>query len=247
MYGTLDVNAGILLDEHRTPQLPPPNLVLCATCPDEPPAEFSCITCAALSLCLSCKHRHETRRPGHQIVPVEESKDTMCMKHPNKRVEFCCVDPCHELICSACGLLEHATHKFSSLTEAAELERTTLERAEAEATATSDASSAAANKALEDCRAFAAGQKELVKGESAKLIRLIDQKTVDALASIDVIMAPELQRLVQEKKAAVGVSARVRSHAAVSRRLRDPEKCSQTEVFRLSQVGVKFFGLLLCF
>ena len=59
----------------------------------------------------------------------------------------------------------------------------------------------------------------------------------ESYAAIDAMMAPELERMGQDKKAAVGVSARVRSHVAVSRRLRHPEKCSDAEVFRLSQMS----------
>ena len=126
VYGTLDINAGITLDEPPTPQPPPANPTLCVNCADEPPAEFVCVTCPALPLCLSCKDRHVTRMKGHQAVPVEESKNAMCTKHLNKRVEFCCVDPCHELICSTCGLLEHTGHKFNALPDAAEKLRAEL-------------------------------------------------------------------------------------------------------------------------
>ena len=237
VYGTLDINAGITLDEPPTPPPPPANPTLCVNCADEPPAEFVCVTCPALPLCLSCKDRHVTRMKGHQAVPVEESKDAMCTKHLDKRVEFCCVDPCHELICSTCGLLEHAGHKFNALPDAAEKLRAELERLEAEAKEITDTSSAAHTKAFEDCVALIAKHHELVNAEGEKLIRLIEQRMAEAHAAIDAIMGPELERMEQGKVAAVGVSARVRSHAAVSRRLRDMEKCSHAEVFRLSPVS----------
>ena len=112
-----------------------------------------------------------------------------------------------------------------------------LEREEEGAAETSAASLAAAKKALEDCAAFIAAQHELVNAEGGKLIRLIEHRMTEAHAAIDAIMGPELHSLGQNKKAAVGVSARVRSHTAVSHRLRDVEKCSHAEVFRLSPVG----------
>ena len=237
VHGTLDINAGITLEEPPTPQPPPANPALCATCADEPPAEFLCVTCAALPLCLSCKDRHLTRMRGHEIVPAEESKDAMCTKHPDKRLEMCCVDPCHELICLACGLLEHTGHKFNALPDAAEKLRAELERLEAETKEITDTTFAAHTKAFEDCVALIARHHELVNTEGEKLIRLIEQRMAEAHAAIDAIMAPELERMGQDKKVAVGVSARVRSHAAVSRRLRDVEKCSHAEVFRLSPVS----------
>ena len=237
----MDVNAGIAVDKPLPSQQPAPAheaVALCVTCPDEPlPAEFICVTCPNLGLCSGCKNKHLTRKQDHEAVPIKESKDAMCTKHPNKHVEFCCVDPCHALICATCGLLEHTGHKFSPLAEAAERSRAELERAEAQATATADASFAAVTKIFEDCVAFVAGKHELVKTEGRKLIRVIEQMMAQADVAIDTIMLPELQRLGREKEVARGMLARVSSHIAVSRRLRDSERCSHAEVFRLSPVS----------
>ena len=238
MRGTMDINAGITLDAPRALEQPASEPVLCMMCPDDPlPAEFVCTTCAGIGLCLGCKNKHVTRAKGHVIASMIESNDVMCTKHRNESIKFCCVDPCHELVCSACVVLEHEGHKFSPLPEAAEKKRAELEKMEVAATETSDASLAALDKAFEDCKAYVAGKHELVQTEGGKLIRMIEQSMADAHAAIDAIMGPELQRLGQRKEAAVGVRARVRSHAAVSRRLRDPEKCSHGEVFRLSPVS----------
>jgi hypothetical protein len=138
--------------------------------------------------------------------------------------------------------MEHEGHKFSPLPEAAEKMRAELEKVEVAATETSDASLAALNKAFEECKAYVAGKHELVQTEGGKLIRMIEQSMAQSHAAIDAIMGPELQRLGQRKEAAVGVRARVRSHAAVSRRLRDAEKCSHAEVFRLSPVSKRVNG-----
>jgi hypothetical protein len=186
---------------------------------------------------LGCKNKHLERAEHHVAVSLKESKDAMCTKHPDKRVEFCCVDPCHELIYSTCGLLEHATHKFSSLPEAAERERGELERVAEESTEAISGSLAATKKALEDCVAYIAGLHESVKAEGEKLVRLMEQRMAEAHAAIDAKMSPELHRLRKAVDAAGGVWARVRSHAAVTHRLRDPEKCSHAEVFRLSPVS----------
>ena len=188
-------------------------------------------------MCLGCKNKHVTRAKGHVIASMTESNDAMCTKHPDKRVEFCCVDPCHELICSACGLLEHATHKFSSLPEAAERERAKLERVAEESSQAISGSLAATKKALEDCVAYIAGLHESVEVEGKKLVRLMEQRMAEAHAAIDAKMSPELQRLRKAVDAAGGVWASVRSHAAVTHRLRDPEKCSHADVFRLSPVS----------
>ena len=113
----------------RVLQQPSPKPILCMMCPDEClPAEFVCITCPGIGLCLGFKNKHLERAEDYMTALVKESKDAMCTKHPHKMVEFCCVNPCHELICAACGLLEHATQKFSSLREAAERERAEIER-----------------------------------------------------------------------------------------------------------------------
>ena len=162
--GTMEINAGITVDRPQDSQQASFQAVmLCAMCHDEPlPAEFVCLTCPNLGLCLGCKNKHLARMHGHGAVPLNESKDAMCTKHRDERVKFCCVDPCHELICSACVVLEHAGHKFSSLPEAAEKLRAKLERVEAEATQITDASLAALNKAFEDCKAFVTGKHELV-------------------------------------------------------------------------------------
>ena len=186
---------------------------------------------------FGCKNKHVSRKQSHQVVPINESNDVMCTKHRDERIKFCCVNPCNELICSVCVLLEHEGHKFSPLPEAAEKLRAELEKVEMAATETTDASLAESNKAFEDCKAYVAGKHELVQTEGGKLIRMIEQSMAQSHAAIDAIMGPELQRLGQRKEAVVGVRARVRSHAAVSRRLRDPEKCSHAEVFRLSPVS----------
>ena len=50
-------------------------------------------------------------------------------------------------------------------------------------------------------------------------------------------MAAELLRLRENKGAAGDVFARVRSNAAVARRVVDPEKCSDIEAFRFAPVS----------
>jgi hypothetical protein len=237
--GTMQINAGITVDRPQDSQQASTLAVaMCVMCPDDPlPAEFVCVTCPNLELCLGCKNKHVSRKQGHQVVPINESNDLMCTKHRDERIKFCCVGPCHELVCSTCVVLEHEGHKFSPLADAAEKMRAELEKVEVAATETIDASLAVLTKAFEDCKAYVTGKHELVQTEGGKLIRLIEQSMAQSHAAIDAIMGPELQRLGQRKEATVGVRARVRSHAAVSRRLRDPEKCSHAEVFRLSPVS----------
>ena len=127
--GSLDVNGGIQFDQSGDSERQAVKAVtFCAMCPDEPlVAEFSCVTCPALPLCLSCKNKHVTRMKGHETVAYGDSSELMCAIHPDKKLDICCVDPCNKTICSTCGLLDHAGHKFTSLTAAAERARAELE------------------------------------------------------------------------------------------------------------------------
>jgi hypothetical protein len=231
----LEVNAGIT-SEALIPQ-PSQESVFCAMCPDEPAlAEFLCLTCSGLALCLGCKNKHLQRLKQHTAVALEESKDAMCTKHPDKRVEFCCDSPCHELICSACGLLDHAGHKFCELPKAAERERVELQRVADGAVEAAGASVTALAALLDDLLAHVAGLHGLVATEGEKLIQLVRQKMTEAHAAIDSKVAPQLQRLKKAKEAARDVAGRVCSCAAVARRVQDPERCSHAEVYRLAPV-----------
>jgi hypothetical protein len=239
VVGSLDVNGGIQFDQSGDSERPAVKApTFCANCPDEPlEAEFVCTTCPALTLCLSCKNKHVTRMKGHETVAYRESSDVMCDVHPDKKLEICCVDPCNKTICLACGLLDHAGHKFCSLSTAAERARAELEQASVEATEGADALLADTNLQLEKCEAAVKGAINKVKAEKAQIMRWLEQRAAAAEAAIVAKMAPELLRLRENKKVAGDVVARVRSNVAVSRRLGDPDKCSPIEAFRLAAVS----------
>jgi hypothetical protein len=238
VVGSLDVNGGIQFDQSGDSERPVVNApTFCAMCPDDPlEAEFVCTTCPALTLCLSCKNKHVTRMKGHETVACGESSDVMCDVHPDKKLEICCVDPCSKAICSTCGLLDHAGHKFSSLPAAAERARTELEQASSEATERADAFFADSNLQLEKCEAAVKGALDKVEAEKAQIMRWLEQRAADAKAAIVAKMAPELLRLRENKRVAGDVVARVRSNVAVSRRLGDPAKSSNIEAFRFTPV-----------
>ena len=236
VYQNLDINGGIVLAETPPPK-PPREPVLCAMCPDEPaPAAFLCLLCSGLPLCLGCKNKHTVRMKGHEAVALEESKDAMCKKHPDQRVTICCDSPCHELMCATCGLLDHAGHQFSSLPAAAERERAELQRVAEEATAAITAEATEATTMLDSLMAYAASLDTLVASEGEKLIQQIMQKMTEARAAIRLKSAPELQRLGSAKERAINAASRMRSCATVAGRLRDPDKCSDAEVYRLAPV-----------
>jgi ribulose 1,5-bisphosphate synthetase/thiazole synthase len=238
VVGSLDVNGGIQVDQSGDSERPSVKAsTFCAMCPDEPlEAEFSCVTCSALPLCLSCKNKHMTRMKGHETVPYGESSEVMCVVHPDKKLEICCVDPCNKTICSIC-VMDHAGHKFTSLSAAAERARAELEQASAESTEGADAFLADSSLQLNKHEAAVKSALDKVDAEKTKLIRQIEQRAADAKAAIVTKMAPELLRLRENKKVAGDVVGRVRSNVAVSRRLGDPDKCSHIEVFRLTPVS----------
>ena len=96
LNNTQDVDTGTMLDEPHA--LPP----LCLVCPDEPlPAMFRCNNCGSLPLCLVCKGKHEGRTKGHDIVTVEQPKDTINVG-PHKRIQI------SKEIKNATGFLESA-------------------------------------------------------------------------------------------------------------------------------------------
>ena len=234
----LDVNGGIEIEQSGEPkQTEAKAVTFCSFCLGEPlAAEFVCVTCSGLPLCLDCKNRHVSRMKTHEAVPYEESADVMCVKHPDRKLEFCCVDPCNKTICSTC-VVDHAGHKFTSLSGAAERARSELEQASAEATEGADALLVDSKLQLEKCEAVVKGSLDDVDAEATKLIRQIEQRAADAKAAIVAKTAPELLRLRENKKNAGDVVARVRSNVAVSRRLGDPDKCSPIEAFRLAPVS----------
>ena len=236
VYQNLDVNGGVVLAENPLPK-PPREPVLCAMCPDEPAqATFLCLTCSGLALCSGCQNKHLVRLKGHAAVALEKSKDMMCTKHPGKPVEFCCDSPCHELICATCVPLDHAGHQFSSLPVAAERERADLQRVTDEATVAITAEVTEATAMLNSFAAYVDSQDSLVASEGEKLMQQILQKMIEARAAIRTKSAPELQRLGRAKQATLDAAARMRSCAAVAGRLRDPEQCSDAEVYRLAPV-----------
>ena len=207
-------------------------------CPeDDVPAQFICLNCGRQPLCMTCKDRHLRRMQTHVAVSLDTPSITICSKHPHNFADLCCSDPCHEIICATCGLLEHASHKFSSLPEAAERERAQLQEvanAVASATATSVLSVA---ESIKDLKKLVADLDTLVDQEGEKLIESVTEKMAEAHAAIKMKSAPQLQRLEQDKKVAEELDARVRSNAAVAHRLLDPEKCSDAEVYRLAPVS----------
>ena len=90
VFGTMDVNGGIQVDQPDDSQRPPTKTTtFCASFPDDPlQKEFSYVTCPALPLCLGCNNRHVARMQGHEAIPLEESSEIMCAKHPDKKIEF---------------------------------------------------------------------------------------------------------------------------------------------------------------
>ena len=118
---TLDINGGIEIEQSGEPKRTEAKTVtFCSFCLGDPlPAEFVCVTCSGLPLCVDCKNRHVSRMTTHETVPYEESSDVMCDVHPDKKLELCCVDPCNKAICLSC-VVDHGGHKFTSLFAAAE-------------------------------------------------------------------------------------------------------------------------------
>ena len=218
----------------QAPQQP----VFCATCPDEPAAAvFYCASCSGLPLCLGCKNKHLIRMKGHMAIPVENSKDIVCPKHPDKCVEFCCYAPCHDLVCYACALLDHDGHKFCSLPDAASRERVKLQRVADEAIENAALSVDVVTALLDELLAYVDGLHGSLAVEGEKLVKLIQQKIVEAHVAIDIKMAPKLQYLEKAKNLARETAGKLRSCAAVSSRLCDPKSCSDTELYRLAPVS----------
>ena len=136
-------------------------------------------------------------------------------------------------------------HEFSSLSAAAQRARAELEKAVAEAMEGANATLAETKLLFEKCVAVIKGAHDVVKAEGGKIIRLIEQRMVDADAAIDAKMAAEMLRLRENKGVAGDVFARMRSNAAVARRVVDSEKCSDIEAFRFAPVSEFVIQLLI--
>ncbi|XP_070549816.1 E3 ubiquitin-protein ligase TRIM56-like [Ptychodera flava] len=99
-----------------------------------------CIECA-LDVCNNCAKTHVRSRvsKSHRLVPLAEynvaktadpasvQPPIYCSRHPNYETEFYC-DTCAKVICLKCTALDHRTHEYGCVKEAAEAYNKTLVR-----------------------------------------------------------------------------------------------------------------------
>ena len=107
--------------------------VLCDVC-SEPrvKAVKSCLVCLS-SFCQSHLQPHLSRSglKRHQLVePVDHLEDRLCPTHDQQLQLFCKTDK--KIICVMCTVLERKDHKYVSLKEAFEQEKTSLQQTVAE-------------------------------------------------------------------------------------------------------------------
>ena len=210
---------------------------LCTFCDSVPvKAVYGCKDCKGLVMCTECEQAHlKVKFSGlkHNIFDLTESTDLICQRH-GEHANVCCKQ-CHVRACALCAVIDHPGHDLITLTEGARDEREKLELLISEVQGLYDAKLAEATRNLANYTGDVAALKAELNELADRLIALINEKRVLALAEIDSKAAGPLARLRAEKAAVEGLVNRTRSCCRVAQRLL--KEGSNEEIYELTPVS----------